>query len=403
MSDHSCFRLPRSRGEWIVTVIVAGLLAGWAISLPAWLNRRAFPHLPVAAVFAPFPQPWDAVLLSAAALCLAIAALTPDRRLPLGLACGAGVLLALQDQTRWQPWFYQYLLMLALAAAAKSRNSPALPAAWRLFMVATYFWSGVHKLGPGFDHLFERAFVQSLAGKWPDWAVSALGNSVSMVPWTEIGIALALCFRRLRSAGVVAAVGMHLFLLLLIGPAGTGTNAVVWPWNAVMPVLVILLFRRVSACGWESLTAREFRVPGLILGFLVTVPPVLSRFGNWDRYLAFQMYSGTDRRLMIVMDEPAAAALPAEWRKYLQQSAADPALRELRFMEWSLAELRLPLPSDERLLTALGRRCAGLDFVRAGRVFFYTDFAFLLKERGWDMYSPEEMRGMKHIPPLRRK
>src|SRR5688500_14477801 len=106
------FCLPRSRGELVYALLVIGMLCGMAISLPLWLTGRAFPHLPWAAVFAPFPEPFDAAFLGITVLLLLLSVFVPERAEFAWMAIGGGVILALQDQMRWQPWFYQYLLML---------------------------------------------------------------------------------------------------------------------------------------------------------------------------------------------------------------------------------------------------------------------------------------------------
>ena len=65
--------------------------------------------------------------------------------------------------------------------------------------------------------------------------------------------------------------------------------------------------------------------------------------------------------------------------------------------------MRVPFPAEERTILAMGKKFAAMDFVRSGEVLFYTDFQFLLEERGWDIYTPQEMLAMDGIPRLRRK
>jgi hypothetical protein len=312
-------------------------------------------------------------------------------------------LLGLQDQVRWQPWVWQFTLMLAAAAAAPDRDHPGLLALYRFIMVAGYFWSGLHKLGPGFQNLLETSILTPLAAKWPQGVISFVRATGPLIPWIEIGLAAALCFRKTRRAGVVAAVLTHLVILAMLGPAGKNENAVVWPWNAVMIALVILLFWRSRELGSKRLFDRGFRLPAAAGITLAGVMPLLSRAELWDRYFSFQLYSGTDRRFVIIVDEKAAAALPAEYQARLDPSTAGAGLRELRFLEWSLDELRVPFPAEKRNILAMGKKFAAMDFTRAGEVVFYTDFQFLLDERGWDIHTPQEMLALKDLPPLRRK
>ncbi len=84
----------------------------------------------------PFDQIWFFSLLG---LLVAIIIVAQPRRLILVFVVLAG-LLSMWDQTRWQPWFYQYFFMLAAIGlrAAKTRwcgpgTSPWCFLAWSFF------------------------------------------------------------------------------------------------------------------------------------------------------------------------------------------------------------------------------------------------------------------------------
>lgn len=395
------FRLPRSRGEIIHALAVTGLLCGMAISLPLWLTGRAFPHLPCAAVFAPWPAPFDAILTGAVAVLLLAAVLSSGWKWTAA-AAGGCVLLALQDQMRWQPWFYQYVLMLAAAAVCRDRRSEAFLALCRIFFVCLYVWSGLHKLTPAYARMYEATFTAPLADQWLGWAVEMvrLGGPVS--PWLEIAMGAALCFRLTRKAGVIAAAGTHVVILLMSGPLGTFTNTVIWPWNVIMLAMVPLLFWRVPDFGVRELRTGVHRAAAAVMLLLVGLMPAFSTKEGWDRYLSFHLYSGTERRMMMAVDPGAAAALPTEWQEYLQPSRQQADRKELHFLAWSLEEMRVPPPGDERLLLALARKCAAMDFAKRGQVIFYTDFTFQ-QEKGYDVFTVEEIRRMAAIPALKRK
>src|SRR5207248_1237718 len=94
----------------------------------------------------PFDHIWFFLLLG---LLVAIATIAQPRRLILIFLLLAG-LLSMWDQTRWQPWFYQYLFMLAAIGFCgwkrpETRNQQVLNAC-RLIVGSTYFWSGLQKL-----------------------------------------------------------------------------------------------------------------------------------------------------------------------------------------------------------------------------------------------------------------
>jgi hypothetical protein len=396
------FRWPRSSGEIVYALLVAGMLGGMLISMPLWMTGRAFPHLPCVAWFPPFPEPFDGLFLCLTSLLLLLPVFVPGRNGLVWCSLAACVLLALQDQIRWQPWFYQYLLMLTAAALAGDRRAPAFHLSCRIVIVCLYLWSGLHKFSPGYLRMYEATFVAPLSGAWPSWAVEAVRHGAPAGPWIEIGMALALCFRRTRKAGVVLAVATHIAIFLLTGPVGTNRNAVVWPWNVLMAVLVIILFWSAREFGWKALRTPRHMAAALVAVFMAGFMPAFSIPEKWDRYLSFHLYSGSGRRLIIVVDDAAAAALPESWRQRLIKSTVDPALRELRFLEWSLDELRAPVPGDPRHMMALARHCAAMRFAQAGRVRFYLDFPFIT-ERGWETFSVQQIREMRAIPELKQR
>ena len=396
------FRLPRSCGELVYALVVLGLVAGMVLCLPLWATERTFPHLPVWSWCPPLPAPADAVLLWGTTLVAVLSVFAP--RLTWA-AVGGCLLLAVQDQVRWQPWFFQYVLMLVLAALARERNSAAWLLACRVVVVCLYAWSGLHKFTPAYARMYEMTFTTPLAESWPGWAAALVRHSAPAGPWLEMGMALALCFRRTRRAGVIVAAAAHLWILLLIGPLGTHYNQVVWPWNLIMIALVGLLFWRAPDFGWKRVQgAPSWTAAGLAL-LLCGPMPAFSRAEKWDRYFSFQLYSGSERRLFMVADPAACAAMPAEWQPYLVPSTAPQfsGWKELRLLDASLGELGVPAPSDQRHLLALARRWAGMDFARRGEVLFFTDFPYLTRERGWDLFTVPEIQRMVRIPELRHK
>jgi hypothetical protein len=397
LTGHFSFNPPRTPGEIVYALLVAGMVSSMVLSLPLWITERAFPLLPLWSVVQPFPAPLDAIFLWTTVALLVLSVFLPANTWgPVGCC----LLLALQDQVRWQPWFYQYLILIAVAAMVKDRNSPSFLLACRIFMICMYFWSGIHKLNPAYPHMYEATFTTPLTGVWPGWAVVAVRGAGPVSPWLETGIGLALCFRPTRILGVAGAVLTHLAILLMTGPLGTFKNAVVWPWNLIMPALVILLFRRTMDPGWRNLRGASQWLAAGSMVLLAGVMPFFSRQGDWDRYLSFQLYSGSERRLVVIADAAAQQAMPENWKPHLQKSAADPESRQLGILEWALDELGVPPPCDDRHLLSLARKCARMNFAQAGHVLFYTDFPFLLKERGWITLTPDEVLKLRSFPPL---
>ena len=131
---------PERRLLYLRIAIVAGTFAGMILSHALWVSTRFYPLTPVFALLKPIPFPFDHILFDASLLALLVSAIT--RRLIPFFAILA-IVLVVCDQSRLQPWFYEYFLLLLGVAFAS-------PNACRLIVAATYFWSGAQKLNAGF-------------------------------------------------------------------------------------------------------------------------------------------------------------------------------------------------------------------------------------------------------------
>ncbi|MFN0126471.1 MAG: hypothetical protein ACKV19_07300 [Verrucomicrobiales bacterium] len=383
-------------------ILLLGLLAGLLVTWKLWLTDRAFPHLTVWPWFGPLPAPWDSLLLGATLASLIPAFVFPRRRLPLALLLGLCLWLALQDQVRWQPWFYFYWLALTgfllFPASSSQRGGGEAIVLLRLLLVAMYFWSGFHKLHPAYATLHQTAFVEPLAAIWPDPSIRLLSASDRFVPWIEISVAFLLLqpIALLRVGGVGLAIATHAFILLLVGPLGLSNNHVIWPWNLALAALTPVAFWNLPGIPWPSLAAFPVRFASIPLALLVGVLPAFSP-GHWDRYFSFHLYSGRDQRIMLVMDDAALGSLPPAVRPFVRP-AGDGHLHELRFKEWAFHELRAPLPCEERHLLRLAKQFATLPFPPHSLAFFYYDYEFELKTRGWDRFTPHQILHLNTLP-----
>jgi hypothetical protein len=224
--------------------VILALLAGFALSPKLWLSSRLYPLTPVWSFFRPLGAPGDSIVFFTLAALL-VALMVAPRREIWAAVFALLLLMALQDQSRWQPWFYQYVLMLlALALAGSGRQEAALNTCC-LIVAATYFWSGLAKLNPNFaSDVFPSLFAPFLGpGPAPvQWCIHHLAFVAALVEW---GAGIGLLTARFRTAALFCAGAMHVFVLSAIGPMGSRFNVVVWPWNlAMIAFLLILFFKR---------------------------------------------------------------------------------------------------------------------------------------------------------------
>ena len=262
--------------------VCAGLLSAMALCPRLWTSERSFPTIP-ALPLATVPG-WLALTLTAGFVVALVAVATGKwQRAPMIVALGTALLLVLFDINRLQPWMFQYFLVLSALLA-----KPSL--AWRycgLIVACTYFWSGIQKLNMAFGNEVFPWLVSSSVG------APMVGLAAALL---ECAIGMLLLKPRTRTVALAGAAGLHLFILVLLGPLGHNFNAVVWPWNMCLPVIGASLFFRNNEPLFPGVLQHA---AGKMLFMLVAVLPGLSVFGLWDDNLSSSLYSGRVRNALL--------------------------------------------------------------------------------------------------------
>jgi hypothetical protein len=278
-------------------------------SAPLWQNSRVYPILPVSGWFPVLAAPWDLYLFVGVLMALGVAAW--NYRAGVAAFLAGSLFLALGDQSRWQPWFYMYWVMLLFTLA---KDSTAI-AACRVALCAVYFWSGLQKCNPDFFKLIAPWFVKP-AGEWlPGGVLTVLRWPVMAAPFIEMLIGIGLWLPRTRRIAIGASLLVHGSALIFLGPAGHHHNWIIWPWNLVMPALAILLFPR-SPLGEGRAALLQGRWAAAVLG-LFCLLPTLSFFGRWDSYLSFSLYSGHLTKADIFISAAVRNRLPPEVQPFV--------------------------------------------------------------------------------------
>ncbi len=334
------------RLTWTKAVACSGLLIGVLLSWRLWAGPRTFPTFPIADAFTSVPDGLSLVLIVCAIISLLIALCSSRPRVPLLACIGLFSVLCLFDQTRWQPWVYQYLCLLGLLASfswtktdVRGRTDTVSMCCFLLAMV--YVFGGIQKMNPGFVPMMRNLFSGTpyTALIWP-------------APFIELGMGLALLHPRTRHMGVIAALCMHALLLAFFGPWGQGANGIIVPWNIAMSLLVPILFWRnpddimgtmfAKGADWAKWTSL------VLFGLL----PALGVFGLWDPYLSFSLYAGNLSKPVIRVDDAAYRRLPASVARYM---SADPGSHYLNAYGWAMAELNVPYYPAPRIYRSLAR------------------------------------------------
>ena len=352
------------RPLWLVRVLVViGLGSALAIAPGLWLEHPFLGPFPVHDGPPRLGPPLDGFWLGAFALGL-LPLLHP--RVPWTWTATVAVALlarCIWDRATWQPYLLQYGTMLAVLAwaaraegAEREARTRASLDAFRLVLVAIYFWSGVSKLNATFLAGGVVPLTVDLVG--PIWA-ERLQAAALLAPLFEMGFAIALLFPRVRQPAVLAAAGMHAFILACIGPWASDYNPVVWPWNGVMVALLALLFWPEREAGPRSILLPGARLAKRIVFALFVVAPALGQVGLWPHYLSFPLYSAAVADARVYVDAALHERLPGSAQRLLEPMPTPrpdlPYVGFLRLAEWMEHEQGAFMPPHDESFQATAR------------------------------------------------
>jgi hypothetical protein len=333
---------------------LSGLLLSWKL----WLSTRSYPLAPVSDKLPSVSAPFDYALFVALLVLLVIIAIKPRPRIAIVAFLVLSLFLCISDQSRLQPWFYQYVVMLAafafyLGKGLEEDHQRVLLNTCRLIIAASYFWSGLQKLGVGFvDRIFPslvNPYLNFIFGK-----VNLVPRPlIIVIPLLEIGIGIGLLTRRFRNLSVLLALLTHLLILGLLIPLKR--NSVVWPWNIAMACFAFILFWRTNDFSMrELLLPRKLGLQTAVL-ILFVIMPVFSFFNLWDSYLSASLYSGTIEAAAVEISEPTKQRLPSAIQTYVQPSRTTSKL-QINLTRWSLLELNVPTYPEQRIFRSVTKR-----------------------------------------------
>jgi uncharacterized membrane protein YphA (DoxX/SURF4 family) len=339
--------------------LAASMFTGLALSPNLWMmSGRLFPLSPVARFLGEIPFPSDPIMYGAMLATLAAIVIVARPARWIFLFTALAITMVLFDQSRCQPWFYQYVMMLIPVGlyAGGTYNPPDNPAlnTCRLMMASVYFWSGLQKMHSEFHGLIFPWLTEPFARVLPHRLVAAVQPFGVIAPFVEVAIGIGLLTRRFRSYAIAGAIAMHAFILLAIGPFGQNWNRVVWPWNVAMAAFLIILFWRQPVSARDILWPRGLKYRMVVLVMFVAAP-ALSFFNLWDANLSHALYAGRRNNPTIFLTSAFADRLPKELLRCVYKSTRTGLIR-LNLDEWSLAELGVPVYSEPRVYKNVARR-----------------------------------------------
>lgn len=384
---------PASRIYWVKWVLGFGFLAGIALSLPLWLSSRLYPTTPAVHFLPSIPNILGYGLLALLVGSLLGIILSSKPRKYIVSAIFLYGLFVLFDQSRLQPWAYQYAVMFAVLGffswkASDLQLKETILNICRFIVAAIYFWSGLQKFNLMFFSSVFPWFVSPVASFFPgttEFYVYAIGI---FIPLIEMAIGVGLLTRRFKTLAIFMALDMMVFVLLLLGPLGHNWNSVVWPWNVVMFLLVLVLFYKTNDFSWDFARKGKHVLLTFSIGLLFVFLPVLSFFDRYDSYPSFALYSGNIDQGFIRLSGATVEKLPGEVRQYAVPIGDH---YRLYISKWSYGVMNVPAYPEERIYKNVAESLCIYEMNTAGMWLVIKEFPSF-HERTEKTFTCSELR-----------
>jgi hypothetical protein len=350
MKENSCAQI-----RLITRITAAACLCSMLLCYKLWLNERTFPLSPVLGFLSSLQHPFDIILFVLSCICLAGIVLLRKPQLLTRVFLGLSLILALGDQNRWQPWFYQYVLMFVILSFFDFRcddpkQQKAIVNTFRIMVASVYFWSGLQKLNP---HFLQDTFpwlMEPFTNRLGPGSLDHFTFFGYSFPAIEILTGVLLLFRPTMKLAVLSAILMHCFILLILSPFGHNYNPVVWPWNLAMISFVLILFRnKCSLLLSDVRMALQYNSVRFVL-ILFSLMPLFNFFNLWDSYLSHNLYSGNTSNGVIYLSDAVKNKLPAEIQLYAKGEMDQ---NQIVIKYWGMMELNVPAYPEKRNFEAV--------------------------------------------------
>ena len=356
----------------VKATIVLAFFAGFLLSPRLWINDgRLFPLIsPIDGI--PALTATTEIILISLFLGLSIFWIFYDNK-AIGISLiGILLVILIQDQMRWQPWVYLYLLLLLpFLIQSTDKNIQPLLACLQWIVAGAYVWSGIHKFNPAF---IDKTFAEMLHALGMNVSTGHWKETGYAIPFTEILIGVGLLIPTCRKIAVVLAILMHLFILFYLRPVVLNHNSVVYPWNIAMIIFVCLLFWGVPG---NPLNPSPLR-PNFLLALpllLVWIFPALNFFGYWDHYLSFSLYSDKPSNYYIAVEKGEIDKIDKRFENYFANIPGLQGGELIDVNKWSYSELNVPFYPEMRLFKKLSKTFCELGIDEDKLVFLELSYS----------------------------
>ena len=329
----------------MTNIILRLTMVAWIIGKVScyklWLSERFYPI--VSPFYFGFEVPsWTHTgLFIAGLLLMLLLILFPRKQFFLSLLLILELSSCLLDETRWQAWEYQYLLMVLLFLT-NWRHKNRIITLLVVLLACTYIYSGIAKLNTQFVTVFWQMNVLHTLLHLPmhitrNPLVHRMGYAL---PITELVGGVLLLIKRFRRLGVVLLILMHLFNLVVLGPFALNYNSSVWSWNVVMIAYLYLIGFRLNTIQFNSIITKK-SIHNLPMIVLIVVMPAFNFVDLWPHFLSFSLYSYKAKQLEITVNENTATN---ELKPYFEKKSPNDSIntRHIILHNWAMSEMNTP-------------------------------------------------------------
>ena len=251
-------------------------------------------------------------------------------------------------------------------------------------MVSIYFYSALGKLDFEFLHSVGLQMLGVLfrllgqdARAVPSWIQIAM---VAGFPCIELLVAIGLARKKSRRVAGFLAIGLHLTLIVVLGPLGLGHRPGVLIWNALFAVQAYYLFVVPCVALQDNSILKQSNAPNLgnwrtrpmewvcttmialVMIALVVVMPMTERFGLWDHWPSWALYAPHSSRVQVDVSAGVISRLPRElvalMEKPNDEADTDQDWVRVPIDAWSLKTLNAPIYPQSRFQLGVARRIA---------------------------------------------
>lgn len=284
------------RVNWTRIAAVASTLVLMLYAPKLWLTTKSFPVVPL---FDWIPIPTGSIeyVLWGILFGSQLIYIFYNKRWLGWIALLTYVYLALVDQNRLQPYFYQSALTLfAIVIFPKKADARKVLYAVILIFIATYLWSGIQKLNDAFyvrwlialeKHFLCVDGAEQIVICLPQWFLKGF---TYLVPWLEASMGILLLFNKTRKFGLIFTLVMHVIITYLLFFLGYGYNVV--PWNIQNMISAFALFYGLKTVKPTDFFISKFDLQRGLLIFMVMVLPLANyTTGFYDNLLSFHFFT----------------------------------------------------------------------------------------------------------------